>query len=175
MCTRTNQGKLKTADKDITVYKLIDIHPEYRDCFHTVERRLLDHPQKYDYMSYYLGHIINQDCVENKLPYKAKGTAKPGNANSDMPDYKYRYTDGLIHSFKYKKDATKTDKSFENNLLTIMYKCTIPKGTKYVLGVDDKGFEAYASKQIVFNEPVYFGRVAKKWYDKLIKQNKNIY
>ena len=56
----------------------------------------------------------------------------------------------------------------------IVYRCTIPKGTVYVDGVEDNGLESYASEQIIFEEPVYFGDVAKEWHEKLLpnKQNK---
>ena len=168
MCIRTNQKNLKIAEKDITVYKLIEVDPAKRDFFQSREKLLIENPQKYIFMTHYLYRIIPQDCFENNSPFKAKGLAKHEENYSETQDYKYRYTSGLIHSFKYKKDSLNVLKDFSYiNLYTILYKCTIPKGTEYIEGVEDNNFTSYAAKQIIFNEPVHFGKIAKKWYNKL--------
>lgn len=178
MCVHTNQEILLVAKKDITVYKIIKVHPAYSDNNYDINKsisaKLLEHPQDYKYKSLYLSANVDSDCVENEIPYKADGVCKrlPELNYMYSPIYKYRYAEGLIHGFRTKKDANffithSLSKQYPYNLCTcILYKCIIPKGTKYLDGIDDEGNSSYAAKTIVFKEPVWFGKAAKEWFDK---------
>lgn len=167
MCIRTNQEKLEAAKEDITVYKLIDVNP---GVFGLSRCMLFEHPEKYHYNSFYEFALIDKNCVENKQPFIAKGYARSTKLSLGAR-YKYSYGEGLIHTFENEDDAMKSMEPNDFDAFAILYKCTIPKGTEYIKGVEDDGFPSYASKKIIFEEPVHFGEVAKEWHDKLINQN----
>lgn len=178
MCVHTNQESLLVAKKDITVYKIIKVRPAYSDNNYDINKsisaKLLEQPQDYKYESLYQSANVDSDCVENEIPYKADGVCKriPESNFMYSQKYKYRYGEGLIHGFRTKKDAdffithSISMKYLYNFGTFILYKCVIPKGTKYLDGVDDDGNASYAAKTIVFKEPVLFGKTAKEWFDK---------
>lgn len=172
MCIRTNQEKLEVAESDITVYKLIDVNPGvFEENYDFSKHLLLEQPQKYSYTSFYQFVVIDNNCVENKQPFIAKGYARKAKYSS-VARYKYFYGEGLIHTFENEDDALKCLKPNYFDEFAILYKCTIPKGTKYIKGVEDTGFPSYAAKKIIFEEPVYFGDIAKEWHEKLMVENK---
>lgn len=173
MCIRTNQEKLEVAESNITVYKLIDVNPGVLATNYVLSRyMLLEQPQKYSYNSFYQFVVIDNNCVENKRPFIAKGHARRAKCSSGA-GYRYFYGEGLIHTFENEDDALKSIEPNDVDAFAILYKCTIPKGTKYIKGVEDTGFPSYAAKKIIFEEPVYFGEVSQKWNDKLTEQNNN--
>ena len=166
MCLSTNQAELRVSEDDITVYKLISVCPSNLDFFNGAMQLNIDKLADYRYLSYYRLEEIDVHCVEDGVPYAAVGVSVK-RRNYDV--YKYKYGSGLIHTFKYKDDAICIfEKSVSN---VILYRCVIPKGTEYVSGEDNNGFGSYASKQIVFEEPVHFRPVAKEWHDKLMNNN----
>lgn len=170
MCLYTNKERLETADRDITVYKLIEVDPGWKEPFQCARSRLLGHPGNYSYLTYYVLNTIDNECVENGKPYKAEGVARRRRSLAD--GYAHVYTTGLVHTLAEKDDAIALNAEYPDmNGLAILYRCTIPKGTKYVEGVEDTGYRSYASKQIVFEEPVFFWKTAKEWHK--AKNSKN--
>lgn len=174
MCLRTKQKRLKLAKEGITVYKIIRVKstlpkPKPTDIFGVSVndvQRLLDSPEYYKYVSYYQDAETPKACIEKGKKCKAKGRTEK-TLSGKGKDYEcYLYSGGLIHSFKDESTAIEVVQSlpfFLTDSTTIVYKCTIPKLTRYVSGKDDSFAETYASKKIIFNEPVYFGETAKKW------------
>lgn len=170
MCLYTNKGRLETADRDITVYKLIEVEPGWGEPCQCARSRLLGHPESYSYITYYVLDAIDRECVENGKPYKAEGVAR--RRRSLAGGYSHAYTAGLVHTLAEKDDAIALNAECPGpNGLAIVYRCTIPKGTKYVEGVEDTGYRSYASKRIVFEEPVFFMKTAKEWHK--AKNSKN--
>lgn len=171
MCIRTNQEKLEAAKEDITVYKLIDVNPGVFALknYDLSRCMLFEQPEKYHYNSFYQFALIDKNCVENKQPFIAKGYARSTELSLGAR-YKYSYGKGLIHTFENEDDALKSMEPNDFDAFAILYKCTIPKGTEYIKGVEDDGFPSYAAKKIIFEEPVHFGEVAKEWHE--MKQKK---
>lgn len=173
MCLITNQKRLKLAKEDIVVYKAVHVSPDNVHYFNAARNRsLLMSPKNYRYLSYYQLEDIDKDCVEGGRVYKSEGYLKRRKIGPE-PHNLYMYGAGLIHTFKYFDDAIKTINyvPYEQSV-DIVYKCFIPKWTRYVFGDDDYCFSTYASKRIVFIEPMWFGGIAKEWREKLMSVNK---
>jgi hypothetical protein len=93
-----------------------------------------------DYTTPYINTIIPIECIENKIPFKAK------------IDKKFRFfcyhvlgttlvvNGGFIHVYTYPK----------HDWEYITFKCIIPKGTKYFVGLHGD----LAAKEIIFLEKV---------------------
>lgn len=171
MCLRTKQKRLKLAKEDITVYKVIRIYPGCWD--NNIKglspiQYLIEFFENYKYKSFYQLSEVPKDCVEKGTIYKAKGRTEKILSGKGKDYECYLYSGGLIHTFKYKLDALEIA-----NLCPcecIIYKCIIPKWTRYIYGYDDSLCDTYASKRIVFCEPVYFSGKTKEWYDKLMNE-----
>lgn len=184
MCVHTNQKTLRVAKTDITLYKVIDLRPlsaegkEYGWCGNIYDCDLLNNPQSHIYKSLYFYKTIKTECVENEVPYVAQGEGvriEP-DVYTKMFKKRYRYGAGFIHGYKNKEDVLLFIKNqlpmFSGYTHYIAYRCVIPKGTEYVCGVDDEGDATYAARQIVYKEPIWFGKTAKKWFDKITETKK---
>ena len=166
MCIHTEETRLRTADKNIIVYKIILVYTQNKARDVECDLNLLESPNDYVYRAFYRYVPIGKECVEERFPYKGRGIALP--LLSHLRGY--RYGEGLIHSFKTKKDAISTlEKGYTHMKNGIIYKCIIPKGTEYVSGINEEFLNTYAAKEIVFEKPVYFGSLAKEWHDRIIR------
>ena len=78
------------------------------------------------------------ECIQNKIPFKAQILSKFKFIWKHVFGFGRFVEDGFIHSFQ-------EDDGYSNYAV---FKCIIPKGTKYFVGYDG----VYASEQIVFIE-----------------------
>lgn len=110
------------ADKDIVCYKKLDF------CYFT-----------WGYMTPCTHSQIPTKCLRKKVPFKAEIVNKAQFIWKHILGFSDVVTDGFIHSYAYTPSL-----SFRYDT----FKCIIPKGTKYFIGVDHD----YASEQIIFIE-----------------------
>lgn len=139
MCLYSEENKLKVADQDIVCYKLVDkmVGVEY-------------------YTSPIRDFYIPQGVINGKLPYIAEQSSK-----DNKHDYTcsvgnlFQFGPGLIHTFKHQpKKIIGYDES--SPWKEELFECIIPKGTKYVEGVDTSMCEGYASEKIFFKRKTKF-------------------
>jgi len=79
------------------------------------------------------------ECIQGKVPFKATILNKIKFIWKHVLGLSDVVTDGFIHSHVYVHDPS---------FLFVTFKCIIPKGTKYFIGID----RDYASEQIIFVE-----------------------
>lgn len=128
MCIKTKENKLKVAESDIFCYKYLEIG--YRSSnFRTPFQRM----------------YVPSSIISGEKPLKAKGRCKRIKEWDN-----YRWNEGLIHTFENLEDAVQCTMQF-SFFENAIFKCIIPKGTKYVEGTFNRA-NAYASKEIVFQE-----------------------
>lgn len=82
-----------------------------------------------------------KNIVDINKPYEAK------EANSLSIFHPYTKTKGYIHTFAFIPTLQNLKERFDN---PVVFKCIIPKGTKY-----HRGNFAYCSKKIIFKERLY--------------------
>lgn len=128
MCLITKYPiEIKKADKDITVYKIIrkDMHtlfaPYQTDYVYGCEEDLPIYLKESDNFD-----IYNPVC---KLPYHILVSS------------------GGFHVFLNKEGAITCSQYY----LDSVYKCTIPKGTEYIMGIFDK-FGSACTKELIIEE-----------------------
>ena len=94
---------------------------------------------RYSYGLYETPHtntIIPTECIENKIPFKAKILNKFRFFCYHILGTTNIVADGFIHVYEYPLQQF----AFST------FRCIIPKGTKYFIGTNDD----YASEQIIF-------------------------
>lgn len=137
MCLTSKSNKLEVAEKDIVCYKCMAFD-ELEELFRT----------PYQYVS------IEKEIISGKKPFCAKGGLK----KFKDKDGNICFEGGLIHTFKSLKDAKELCDFWREG---VIFKCIIPKGTKYVLGQFESFINdyctSYASKKIIFKGIVYNG------------------
>lgn len=79
------------------------------------------------------------ECIRDKVPFKAEILNKFSFIWRHVLGFNNIVTDGFIHSHTYLPG---------NSFLYYTFKCIIPKGTKYFVGINGD----YASEQIIFLE-----------------------
>lgn len=94
------------------------------------------------YITPYTDTIIPTECIENKVPFKAKIVQKFRFFWNHILGMSNIVDDGFIHIYTYPAQE------FRHTT----FKCIIPKGTKYFIG---EGVDL-ASKKIVFLERVNY-------------------
>ena len=139
MCLLIKDKKALIAEKDIVCYKKME---EFKHA-----------NGKSDYATPYMYIPVDSDIINGEKPFKAKCVGYGGahrrekGMNHKYPEYNYRIESGYIHTYQDFNAAYDglygTDRIF---------KCIIPKGTKYYAGIFDGGAPSYASKEIVFKE-----------------------
>lgn len=140
MClTAKNNHCFRVATKDIVCYKVVR-GEHLRDTNNPNK-----HTSNLRYFTPYTMTLLPDEVINGTVPFEAKGTCQT-----------FRYKDecliekGYIHTFaEYPKNwaAKHSCGWFE----VFVFKCIIPKGTRYVKGTFE-GTTAYASKKIVFVE-----------------------
>ena len=141
MCLISKSSELIVADKDIECYKVVECG-----------LNSLIGAKIGAYITAILNQYIPRDVVKGERPFIAKGEIKP----KQTKGY-WIFKRGLIHTYRVFEAAKECQKYL--NVLDDMqiYRCIIPKGTKYVIGTDDLKYSddiCYASEQIVFKERV---------------------
>ena len=130
MCLYSKQKRLKIAKKDIVCYKAFEA---------TNDNSIVTPVLK-------IKPSIEE--LEGKKPFKAVGrTGKYKLFSGFFLDDMYEYGRGLIHTYIDKKHIP-TNPTF------VIYKCRIPKFTRYVTGGGE-----IAAKKIIIDEIVWDGRV----------------
>ena len=150
MCLWIKNNKMRVASKDIVCYKTLSL----TDCG--------------SYETSYLGTRVPESVIDGSEPFVARGNilvkARSNYVKVKEKDVKYNYvtSGGLIHTFAKLKDPRKVNKDF--GFYDTIFKCVIPKGTKYYVGLFDGDYKSYASERIMFVEKVY---------DPIINETKN--
>lgn len=91
-----------------------------------------------DYTTPYINTIIPTECIENKVPFKAKIDKKFKFFCYHVLGTTSIVGDGFIHVYTYPRQ----------DWGNITFKCVIPKGTKYFIGLQHD----LAAKEIIFLE-----------------------
>lgn len=132
MCLVSKQKELKIADHDIECYKIVE-----DDGFGKLR-------------SPYQGTIIDEEVVNGSKPYEAKETE--AKAECDNKINNYIWSAGLVHAYKSILDCVSESIRIMilNSRRTGIYKCIIPKGTEYVIGI----YSDIAARKIQFVELV---------------------
>ena len=82
--------------------------------------------------------IIPRECIENKVSFKAKIVNKFRFFCAHVLGTSLIVNDGFIHVYKYPR----------HRFDCLTFKCIIPKGTKYFIGISND----LAAKEIIFLE-----------------------
>lgn len=147
MCLITDEKKkFKVAKKDIVCYKAVEF-VKNGNMFKTF---------------YWFG-TIPFECIDGKEPYKAKGSIKNG---TRIVNGKASYGLGLIHTFA-EENLEQFRRCFKQRSIRI-YECVIPKGTKYIDGVDEGRTACYGSCKIVFKRLTYYTDNRGVWHNNCI-------
>lgn len=167
MCLYSKTGKFEVAEKDLDCYKVVckskfvefdefgfgDI-PWIQSPIKKFFKRL----RRTRYFTPY-----QQKKVTNSVIKGNENLIAEGNERIEDPRYNwnntYSVSEGFIHSFS---GLSTVLTHFANASLFMsrdgkvyeLYKCIIPKGTKYIYGVDSDGVTSYASKEIKFVEKI---------------------
>ena len=168
MClvTKNKKSCYKYAKEDITCYKImrvikcfdanLDSGNNLKSCFVTedgIEINVNDFcvvkkgDENFVYLTPYREEAVLDIVITDKAPMHAKGTCY----THTIKDEKYIHG-GYIHTFK-EIPYEWFDRFFDTSKQYCVFKCIIPKGTRYVEGIfPNKGvqFQSYASKQLVF-------------------------
>jgi len=132
MCLYSTTKRFKIADRDITCYKVLSIPDTY---FEGVNDSLA---------TPYTNTIVTKDIWQGKTFLVSDGKIESKKIEEGCFNGLYEITKGVIHTFKYRFDAIK-NLSEES----ILFECSIPKGTKYIEGGD--GYNScYVSEKIKF-------------------------
>lgn len=94
------------------------------------------------YTTPYINTIIPMECIENKIPFKAEIVEKFRFFCCHVLGTSGIVNDGFIHVYTYPRQ----------NWGNITFKCVIPKGTKYFIGLQHD----LAAKKIIFLERVNY-------------------
>lgn len=126
------------------LYKNDKYHPHNRPLI--AEKDIVCYKQvgRYSYGLYetpYTNTIVPTECIENKVPFKAKIVNKFRFFCYHILGTTSIVGDGFIHVYKYPR--------YEFGPLT--FECIIPKGTKYFIGIRGD----LAAKEIIFLERLY--------------------
>ena len=132
------QSKVKAASSDIECYKVVlaDTYSQKTTTpFTEIE--------------------IEDDVIMHGKPFVAKGMAKRQVVNY----HKDKYDVGFVHTYETYENACWVADMFSyiNAVMNAtkhvsIYKCIIPRGTKFISGMDENGLRCFASKRIVFLE-----------------------
>ncbi len=137
MCLTTTKNCFRYARKDIECYKVI------------IEGQ-------YNFMTPYTKSIIPFSVINGLAPFTAKGRAYTVTENGMR-----NISIGYIHTYETLECALDECRTWmystcSDDQLTI-FRCTIPKGTRYAKGYFKK-YEGYASKQIIFHEKIEYNK-----------------
>ena len=149
MCFRP-QTDIMTAEEDITVYKVftsvVDEIPSYMAHYES------------PYAHFFYGTVIEeQEFVCHKF-------GEHSDTRTFLECRGYHNIFGF-HSFKFKKDAFKEKyflniESAKDNEINNVFECIIPKGSRYMRGVDAFNHANYVSERIKPIKPLKHGKTS---------------
>lgn len=124
MCLTTVQTRWLRAKEDIVCYKLLDRDKFYNPIYALYVKGITE------YQTPFRGTPINNEVLEGKKYFRAKGwsTFEPGLGG-------YHITEGAIHACATEEKAW--DYYKYGSMGNSIFKCIIPKGTRYAVGIDD--------------------------------------
>lgn len=126
MCLYTKKdSKLQVAEKDIVCYK-----------------RLLYFERSGMFGTPYQFAVVTKRQLMGKICFTAKG--KKEIVTTELDEVKVG--GGFIHTYKFLNQ----DERNCNRDGQYIFKCIIPKGTEYIVGVDSYGYPSFASRKIRF-------------------------
>ena len=130
----TKNKNFIVADKDIHCIKLVRLSKENK-------RRTYKCP--------YTRKLIHDDVINGKENMVAKGNASSCEPTEYLvklyPEYPFGFKEGLIHTYNFSELE-----KFGDITGFALFECIIPKGTKYLSGINSLGRESYAAKEIRF-------------------------
>jgi hypothetical protein len=132
MCLTATKNCFRYAKKDIECYKVI------------IE-------STYHFITPYTKTIIPFRVINGLEPFTAKGRTFAITENGMK-----NISIGYIHTYETLGSALSECRTWGDEPVTI-FRCTIPKGTRYAKGYCKK-HEGYASKQIIFNEKIEYNK-----------------
>lgn len=167
MCLYSKTGKFEVAENDLDCYKIIckSKFVEF-DEFGFGDIPLIQNPIKKFFKRLRIPRYFTpyqQKKVKNSVIKGNENLIAEGKEKIEDPIYSrnntYSVSEGFIHSFR---GLSTVLRHFENASLFMprdgkvyeLYKCIIPKGTRYISGVDNIGVTSYASKEIKFVEKI---------------------
>lgn len=142
MCLYTKDSEPKVAQTDIKAYK----------CFRSVREVYSSKPYR-DMTTLFLGCPITHEEATGKVPLIGKNHKEPRKVTSFDTEWT-EVGSGYIHAFTDRETAVHVMK---NNFIgrdwyfPVVAEVTIPKGTVYYEGIDNKGFNTYAAEKMVVN------------------------
>lgn len=132
MCLRTKQTTFLVAQKDIVCYKILKV-------VHNVGRqnKTLIRSPYYTSYTWNLGELRKSKLTSRPLKYTPYSNDRQINVG--------------FHTFKTRREA----RINKNDIyLGVIFKCIIPKGSKYYLGTFGEE-RSYASDQIIVKEKIH--------------------
>lgn len=144
MCLYTKRRLAKISLKPLECVKVIIKH--YSSQFSL-------HDGTYIYETPYVCEIIDDEYINGKKPFKARGKIKRDFLNSSKM---FSYGSGLIHVFKSIEDARRCLPYYRTWIgdEVIAFKCYIMPGTRYFEGNNYNACNCYAERKIMFGERV---------------------
>ena len=148
MCTYSKNDTLKVAEEDIICYKWMAFY--YGDVVYNEKTDSFE-PIK-SFFTPFLYKKVDEDILSGKKPFLAEGEIEV-RQRSYYNGYINVYGCGLIHTFKSLESFIKEyGLSLSHRDNVAIFKCKIPKGTKYVEGFDGCGVPCFSSTKIEFVE-----------------------
>lgn len=139
MCLRLAKGYAEIAEEDIVCYKLLRYDPS------------ASHESKY--VTPFQGYPVSTFVIEGKLDWIP--TYFCGDVNTIFLTWTIDV--GAVHSCKTLDEAKQLKEWFakERQWMEIrIFKCHIPKGKRYFVGLDEWNFGGYASESLMFDEEI---------------------
>lgn len=129
--------KFKIADKDIVCYKIVynNLSKSYPKFWTPIQ-----------------GCDIPMECIQGTIPFEAQGDEDITIHHCEWEGTLHRFelNGGFIHTYMDTYDVSDDIRDIKHEL----WKCVIPKGTKYTTGIYGH-VPSYASKSIKFIEKVH--------------------
>lgn len=117
MCLTTKQSNWLIADKDIECYKMLEKCHDYLCGTY--------------YRTPYRERIVRDEIINGKQDFVAKGVPHFSPMYMVCGHDYYRIEEGAIHAYQELSKA----RSEAAGLWCMVFKCVIPKGTKYAVGL----------------------------------------
>jgi hypothetical protein len=133
MCLTTVQTRWLRAKEDIVCYKLLDRDRFYNPIYAAYVKGITE------YRTPFRGIPIKDKVIEGKKCFRAKGCAAFGSGV---------ITEGAIHACATEEKAW--DYYKYGSMGNSIFKCIIPKGTRYAVGIDGD----ICAKKIKFIEKI---------------------
>lgn len=143
MCTIVNSRISKKSKNDLVCFKIIELRGSGNG-----------------YMTPYQHFLISEEVLNGDKPLVAENKTALSEESNGYKKY-WSVTGGYIHTFSYFDYAKRSLMLLRSNYpgsIFKLFKCIIPKGTKYYEGSDNgyKTLNTYASEKIIFVEQIIY-------------------